>query len=293
MQGSAIPGGRLRSILQLRERVGALCVGVTLALPVVTCGLEGCANDSARAPDVEAGGAQDAASATSPGMDAAADEQTQSDAPAAADGGTDADATTTDAAGVDAGEAQASDACSVSATGTAARSTGFSGSDTAYFALFDSVPCSAPADCVPSCVAAGGTATSCAMGSQCLSDLCPDGGESCVVCIPPTYWLDTQGALTQPGSKALRILRHFRDLCAPEICLSRGGNYPDAGGSRRWSTAGPPTHGARRGPHRILRCPVSASRSPRSFYPVPGTIRSRSTPCLSPLLMAGRPPVIE
>jgi hypothetical protein len=49
-------------------------------------------------------------------------------------------------------------------------------------------------------MSAGGTRSSCAQGEQCLLDLCPDGGNNCVECLPPTYWLDPSGALGQPGS---------------------------------------------------------------------------------------------
>ncbi len=92
--------------------------------------------------------------------------------------------------------------CSVSGIGTVARSSGYSGTSSAYFELFDSVACATGADCVPSCTAAGGTSDSCSVGSQCLSDICPDGGFGCLECLPPTYWLDTWGALGQPGSGA-------------------------------------------------------------------------------------------
>ena len=90
--------------------------------------------------------------------------------------------------------------CSVSGYATAARSAGFAGSSTAYFALFDSVACNAVSDCVPSCTSAGGTTASCTQGLQCVTDLCADGGLDCVMCLPPTYWLDPEGALGQPGS---------------------------------------------------------------------------------------------
>jgi hypothetical protein len=35
-----------------------------------------------------------------------------------------------------------------------------------------------------------------------LLDLCPDGGNDCLECLPPTYWLNPAGALGQPDSGA-------------------------------------------------------------------------------------------
>jgi hypothetical protein len=91
-------------------------------------------------------------------------------------------------------------ACSLSAYTTTVRSGGFGGTDNAYFDLFDSLACTSASDCVAPCMNAGGTTASCAQGSQCLPDLCPDGGSDCVECLPPTYWLDPQGASGTPGS---------------------------------------------------------------------------------------------
>lgn len=119
------------------------------------------------------------------------------DAVATADGGP-VDSATTDGSSA----SDVSAACSVSGMGTVARSSGFSGTSSAYFALFDNVACVTATDCVPSCMAAGGTSDSCSVGSQCLSDICPDGGYGCLECLPPTYWLDTPEALGLPGSGA-------------------------------------------------------------------------------------------
>lgn len=81
---------------------------------------------------------------------------------------------------------------------SAARSSGFSGTDTAYYAIFGA-SCSASGDCAPACVTAGGTTASCQSGSQCLAGTGPDGGLGCV---PPTYWLDPTGAFSESGSTA-------------------------------------------------------------------------------------------
>jgi hypothetical protein len=93
-------------------------------------------------------------------------------------------------------------ACPIQPTATvaagAARSGGFTGTDTAYFALYDA-PCEKSADCVPACVAAGGTGPSCASGSECLAGEAADGG---LGCLPPTYWLSVSGALSASGTTA-------------------------------------------------------------------------------------------
>lgn len=75
----------------------------------------------------------------------------------------------------------------------AARSAGYSGSDTAYYALYGAA-CGSAGDCVPACVAAGGTTTSCTSGSQCLGGAAADGGAGCV---PPPVWLTVGGALSE------------------------------------------------------------------------------------------------
>jgi hypothetical protein len=129
--------------------------------------------------------------------DAATDAPSTHPADAGRDGAPTADAGSATDAAID-----AAGGCSVTAHAGAARSTGFSGTNSAFDGLFDTVPCATPADCVPSCTAAGGTSASCSSGSLCLEDSCPDGGTSCLMCLPPTYWLDPQGALGQPGSGA-------------------------------------------------------------------------------------------
>jgi hypothetical protein len=83
----------------------------------------------------------------------------------------------------------------VQAYGAAAASTGFGGTDTAYFALFG-LPCAAPADCTAPCESAGGSPSSCANGSLCLPGEQVDGG---LGCLPPTYWLDPGGATSRSG----------------------------------------------------------------------------------------------
>jgi hypothetical protein len=79
-----------------------------------------------------------------------------------------------------------------------AQSTGFTGTEDAYFTLF-SVLCAVASDCVPSCVAAGGTTDSCSTGSQCVSEPTLDSG-TLSECLPPTYWLDPDGALGPPDA---------------------------------------------------------------------------------------------
>jgi hypothetical protein len=75
----------------------------------------------------------------------------------------------------------------------AAASGGFSGTDVAYYGLYDAV-CQISGDCVPACVTAGGTTASCTEGSQCLPDETLDGG---LGCLPPTYWVTVSGALSE------------------------------------------------------------------------------------------------
>jgi len=89
----------------------------------------------------------------------------------------------------------------VTSGASAAQSTGYAGTWEAYGALAN-VACTAAADCVSSCVAAGGTPASCSEASQCVEATCTDGGSSCFTCAPPSYWLDPSGALGQPNSGA-------------------------------------------------------------------------------------------
>ena len=172
-----------------------------LTLTAVGCGASGASN-------VEIADAGFEGDATPP-ADSTLEART-SDAANAADGLSPVDtgaeaATSHDGGPRDAGASidGASDAapgCSISGRATAARSSGFSGGSSAYFSLFDSVPCAMAAECVPSCVGAGGTTGSCALGEQCVTDFRSDGGFGCIECLPPTYWLDPSGALGQPGS---------------------------------------------------------------------------------------------
>jgi hypothetical protein len=85
-----------------------------------------------------------------------------------------------------------------SASARSARSAGYSGSDSDYYALYGP-SCQLAGDCVSACVAAGGNMTSCAMGSQCLSGVGADGGAGCV---PPPVWLTVAGALSESGTTA-------------------------------------------------------------------------------------------
>jgi len=108
-------------------------------------------------------------------------------------------------ASLDASPAVDASACALrtaTVRATAARSTGYGGTWEAYGNLYY-VPCAVASDCVSSCVEAGGTQTSCSLGSQCTWDGCADGGISqCLMCLPPTYWLDVTGALGLPDSGA-------------------------------------------------------------------------------------------
>jgi hypothetical protein len=79
----------------------------------------------------------------------------------------------------------------------AAKSAGFSGTDTAFLALFN-VPCMTPADCTAPCVTAGGTMSSCASSSLCDSNPLTDGS---LTCIPPAYWLKTSEALSSSDAE--------------------------------------------------------------------------------------------
>ncbi len=77
----------------------------------------------------------------------------------------------------------------------AARSAGFTGSDQAYYSLYD-VACQSTDDCSASCLTAGGSASSCGGASECPDALAGDQR----TCLPPTYWLNAKGALSQSGS---------------------------------------------------------------------------------------------
>ena len=91
---------------------------------------------------------------------------------------------------------------------TVAQSAGYGGSDAAYYALFG-VRCAAPSDCTPSCTNAGGSASSCSLGSLCLSGEQADGG---LGCLPPAYWLDPGGATSLAGMNQSAA----RDTQAPD-----------------------------------------------------------------------------
>lgn len=71
----------------------------------------------------------------------------------------------------------------------AAHSAGYVGTDASYFALYN-VPCQTTADCASACSAAGGTAGSCSTGSECVT------GQERMQCLPPTYWLYTDQAVS-------------------------------------------------------------------------------------------------
>lgn len=73
----------------------------------------------------------------------------------------------------------------------AARSFGFSGTDSDYSLLYDDL-CVVPSDCVPPCMERGGTEEFCS-ASICI-DYEPD------YCLPPTKWRGVEGALSKSDS---------------------------------------------------------------------------------------------
>jgi hypothetical protein len=77
----------------------------------------------------------------------------------------------------------------------AARSAAFTGTEAAYYALY-SIGCGFADECAAACVAAGGSATSCAVGSACVA---PSFGDAGAQCLAPTYWRNVKGALSQSG----------------------------------------------------------------------------------------------
>jgi hypothetical protein len=109
---------------------------------------------------------------------------------------------------------------SATAAASAAKSTGYSGTWEAYGTL-SSVPCSIASDCVASCAAAGGTDASCSTASRCVLAACGDGGAACSMCLPPSYWLDVNGALGAPDSGAALLGAPADDL------QQAGGGYSD------------------------------------------------------------------
>jgi hypothetical protein len=139
--------------------------------------------------------ARNATDATSSVLDASGDSATMSSSDASPD-----DAVSDASSDV----ADGSTGCAVQATtpnyAGAAVSTGFTGTSDAYFDLFN-VVCTTAASCVPSCVTAGGTTASCTTGSACDEEGEPDGG-TIMTCLPPTYWLDVAGALSNSMSTA-------------------------------------------------------------------------------------------
>jgi hypothetical protein len=80
----------------------------------------------------------------------------------------------------------------------AARSAGFAGTDAAYSALYG-VPCRSAIDCVPACISAGATVASCQSSSECVAGEATEGG---LGCLPPTYWRNVNGALSETGTTA-------------------------------------------------------------------------------------------
>jgi hypothetical protein len=78
----------------------------------------------------------------------------------------------------------------------AARSGGFTGTDTQRYALYD-VACLTAQDCVGPCVSAGGTTNSCTSGS-----VCSGGADGGMTCLPPPYWLYVDGARSESGTIA-------------------------------------------------------------------------------------------
>jgi hypothetical protein len=95
---------------------------------------------------------------------------------------------------VSAGEAGNCAVASQGSFASAAQSAGFSGSDSAYYDLYEDT-CHTTTDCVGACTSAGGNSASCAAASACTSE--SDGHGTCV---PPSYWLNVAGALSQSSS---------------------------------------------------------------------------------------------
>jgi hypothetical protein len=157
-------------------------------------GTAGCGSDGsvAEEPDAESNdaGAEREAELADASADAPESSETEDDA-----------ATETDADDAsDAADDQPFSGCPIlQATGVAgaARSQGYSGTEAAYIALYGT-PCQGATDCVPACMAAGGTASSCASGSSCL----PNGADGGLGCIPPSYWTGTGAALSESGTIA-------------------------------------------------------------------------------------------
>lgn len=117
-----------------------------------------------------------------------------------ADASTAEDATEEGAFGIEASSDAEVLTCPIQQTtyqpASTAQSAGFSGTMTAYDALYGG-PCAIASDCAPGCVAAGGTMTSCASSSECLTGEAVDGG---LGCLPPTYWFDVSEAESQSNT---------------------------------------------------------------------------------------------
>jgi hypothetical protein len=91
------------------------------------------------------------------------------------------------AAGADSVSAECGDHVSVR-TARRARSSGYSGTEEDYFALYDE-PCEIAGDCVAACQAANGDETMCA-ASECVEEF--SGGSSC---LPPPVWRNLDNIL--------------------------------------------------------------------------------------------------
>jgi hypothetical protein len=144
-------------------------------------------------------GAESAASPSdgSGGDDSALNDVPPSDASSAADDAQGAAGSSSGEAPVDADTPRCPVESSAPLTARAARSSGYGGTTGDYEALYD-VACRGVADCVAPCVAAGGTTASCSSGSDCIAAGL-DGGSQC---LPPTYWFNAAGALSDSGSTA-------------------------------------------------------------------------------------------
>jgi hypothetical protein len=178
----------------------------------------------------------DATGEASPGIDAdrSPDATRLPDAESAGDAGGSADAAVVHDAGVgdagipfpDAAHLQDGGGCPLLSTpralGGTARSSGFSGTPLAYDSI-SGAACTTGLDCVPTCVAAGGTMSSCALGSACLLGENQDGG---LGCYPPSYWLQPNLALSElnmTGSAASLVLvatSYFDSLVVTDFGLS-------------------------------------------------------------------------
>jgi hypothetical protein len=112
----------------------------------------------------------------------------------------------------------------IEASARAAKSAGFTGTETGYYALYN-VMCQAPSDCTTACVTAGGTMESCSTGSDCLAGG-PGGAQQC---LPPTYWRSvssalSESAMTTNAAELTLVMIDYRDAL---VATDFGIDVPD------------------------------------------------------------------